>query len=127
MTVGIAATTLANNWLNMFRATAFTAPAGFFVKLHIGDPGVAGATNPSAVTTRVSATLSAASAGAIAMSSVPSWSMTATETISHISVWDAVSAGNFLFSVALTASQAVVNTNTLNLNTLTFTFSPIAA
>ena len=56
MTVGLATTTLANNWLNMLRQVAFTAPAGTYIKLHTADPGAAGTANPSAVTTRASAT-----------------------------------------------------------------------
>jgi hypothetical protein len=128
VTAGLAATTLANNWLNMLRGTAFTAPAAEYVKLHIGDPGAAAATNPSAVTTRVVVTHAAASAGSISLTGTPpSWTMTATETITHISVWDASSAGNFLYSAALTASKAVVNTDTLTLNTLTVSLTPIAA
>lgn len=127
MTVGLAATTLANNWLNMLRAVAFTAPAGTFIKLHTADPGVAGATAPSAVTTRVAATFSAASGGAIALSNSPSFTMTATETISHISVWDASTAGNFLWSAALTTSKSVVNTDTLTFTTLGVSLTPIAA
>lgn len=127
MAVGLSAANLANSWLNMLRATAFTAPAGTFVKLHTADPGAAGATAASAVTTRSSATFTAAAAGVLSLSNVPSFAMTATETITHISVWDAATAGNFLFSAALTASQSVVNTNTLNLNSLTFTLTPIAA
>jgi len=127
MPVGLAATTLANNWLNMLRATAFTAPAGTFIKLHTADPGAAGTTAPSAVTTRASATFSAASAGAIALSNSPSFTMTTTETISHISVWDASSAGNFLWSAALTTSKSVVNTDTLTFTTLGVSLTPIAA
>jgi len=124
----MAATTLANKWLDMLAGTAFTAPAGSFAKLHVGDPGAAGTSNAGAVTTRSAITWSAASAGAKAITTtLPSWSMTTTETISHISVWDASSAGNFLFSVALTASRAVINGDTLTLSTLTFTFTPIAA
>jgi len=127
MTVGLAATTLANNWLNMLRATAFTAPAATYIKLHTADPGAAGTTSPSAVTTRVAATFSAASAGAIALSNSPSFTMTTTETISHISVWDASSAGNFLWSAALTTSKSVVNTDTLTFTTLGVSLSPLAA
>jgi len=128
VTTGMAATTLANKWLDMLAGTAFTAPAGSFAKLHVGDPGAAGTSNAGAVTTRSAITWSAASAGAKAITTtLPSWSMTTTETISHISVWDASSAGNFLFSVALTASRAVINGDTLTLSTLTFTFTPIAA
>jgi hypothetical protein len=44
MTVGLAATTLANKWLDMLSGTAFTAPVGAFIKLHTADPGAAGAT-----------------------------------------------------------------------------------
>jgi len=127
MTVGLAATTLANNWLNMLRATAFTAPAGTYIKLHTADPGAAGTANASAVTTRSSATFSAASGAAIALSNSPSFSMTTTETITHISVWDASTAGNFLWSAALTTSKSVVNTDTLTFTTLGVSLSPIAA
>ena len=127
MTVGLAATTLANNWLNMLRGTAFTAPAATYIKLHTADPGAAGATAASAVTTRQAATFSAASAGAIALSNYPSFTMTGTETISHISVWDASSAGNFLWSAALTTSKSVVNTDTLTFTTLGVSLTPVAA
>lgn len=127
MTVGLAATTLANNWLNMLRGTAFTAPAATYIKLHTADPGAAGATAASAVTTRQAATFSAASAGAIALSNSPSFTMTGTETISHISVWDASSAGNFLWSAALTTSKSVVNTDTLTFTTLGVSLTPVAA
>ena len=128
MTTGISSANLATNWLNMLRGTAFTAPAGQFVKLHTGDPGAAGANNASAVTTRSSATYTASSAGsALALSNTPTWSMTATETISHISVWDASSAGNFLFSAALNTPKSVNNGDTLNLTTLGFSMTPQAA
>jgi len=127
MTVGLATTTLANNWLNMLRAVAFTAPAATYIKLHTADPGAAATANASAVTTRQSATFSAASTGAIALSNSPSFSMTTTETITHISVWDASTAGNLLWTAALTASKSVVNTDTLTFTTLGVSLSPLAA
>ncbi len=128
MATGLAATTLANQWLNMLRGVAFTAPTAEYVKLHVGDPGAAGTANSSAVTTRVVVTHAAASGGAIAMTGTPpSFSMTATETITHISVWDAASAGNFLYSGALAASKAVQSGDTLTLNTLGVALTPIAA
>jgi hypothetical protein len=127
MTVGLATTTLANNWLNMLRAVAFTAPVATYIKLHTADPGAAGTSNPSAVTTRQSATFSAASGGAIALSNSPSFTMTATETITHISVWDASTAGNLLWTAALTTSKSVVNTDTLTFTTLGVSLSPLAA
>lgn len=127
MAVGLGATTLANNWLNMLRQVAFTAPAGTFIKLHTADPGAAGATAASVVTTRVAATFSAASAGVIALSNAPAFAMTATETITHISVWDAVTVGTFLWSTVLTTAKSVVNTDTLTINTCTVSLTPLAA
>jgi hypothetical protein len=127
MTVGLATTTLANNWLNMLRAVAFTAPAATYIKLHTGDPGAAGTANASAVTTRQSATFSAASGGAIALSNSPAFTMTTTETITHISVWDASTAGNLLWTAALTTSKSVVNTDVLTFTTLGVSLSPLAA
>jgi hypothetical protein len=129
MAVGLSSANLANSWLNMLRGTAFTAPAGTFVKLHTADPGAAGATAASANTTRVSATFSAASAGVLTMSNTPTWAAWASgsETLTHISVWDASTAGNFLYSVALTTSKSVTNGDTFTLSSHTFTLSPIAA
>lgn len=128
MTAGLAATTLANKWLDMLAGTAFSAPAAFYVKLHTGDPGAAGTANASAVTTRQAVTWSAASGGSKSEASAPtSWSMTTTETITHISCWDASSSGNFLFSAALTTSRSVVNGDSVSLTTLTIAFTPIAA
>lgn len=127
MAVGIATTTLANKWLDMLRAQAFTAPAATYIKLHTGDPGAAATSNASGVTTRQSATFSAASSGAIALSNAPAFSMTGTETISHISVWDASSAGNLLWTAALTASKSVVSGDTLTFTTLGVSVAPLAA
>lgn len=127
MTVGLATTTLANKWLDMLRAVAFTAPAATYIKLHTADPGAAGTNAPSAVTTRQLATFSAASAGAIALSNSPSFTMTATETISHISVWDASTAGNLLWTATLTTPKSVVNTDTLTFTTLGVSLTPLAA
>jgi hypothetical protein len=125
MTVGKAAAT-ANAYLNVFRATTYTG-VSVFVKLHTGDPGSAGTANASAVTTRNAITFAAPSAGSMALSSLASYSMTASETITHVSLWDASTAGNFLESAALTASVPVINGSTLTFSAFTLSFSPIAA
>jgi len=130
MTVGLAATTLANKWLDMLSATAFTAPVGAFIKLPTADPGAAGATAAavgSAV--RVAITYAAAAAGVKSMNgTLPVWTNGGTtETITHISSWDAVTAGTFLWDAVLTAAQAWVNTNTFTLTSLSLTMTPIAA
>jgi hypothetical protein len=128
MAVGLAATTLANQWLNMLRAVAFTAPTGLWVKLHTGDPGAAATANASAVTTRSQLTLAAASGGAVALTGTqPSWNMTTSETIAHISVWDNVSAGNFLWSAQLSVGKTVANGDTLTLTTCGLSLTPLAA
>ncbi len=125
MTAGLAAAD-ANSKLNVWRNTSYTG-VNAFCKLHTGDPGAAGTSNASAVTTRNAITWSAASAGSMALSSLSGFSMTGSETISHVSIWDASSAGNFLASAALTASKTVTNGDTLTISTLTVAFTPIAA
>lgn len=131
MAVGLAAVSFANKVLDhMLRAGASTAPAGNFVKLHLGDPGSAGATNPSSVTTRPAATFNAAAAGACTLSNTPtwaSWAGTSPETISHISVHDANTAGTFLYSVSLTVSKVVQTGDTLTLASLSVSLAPLAA
>lgn len=129
MTVGLHATNLANKWLDMLGGTAFSAPATTAVKLHTGDPGSAGTANASAETTRKALTWSSAASGSKAITTtLPSWLWAAgNETITHISVWDSTTAGNFLFSAALTASKSVTNGDTLNLTALTFALTPLAA
>lgn len=130
MTVGLSAANLANKWLDMLAGTAFTAPAGTFVKLHTADPGAAGATAAAAGdTTRKTVTWGAAAAGSKAMSSMSgSWTNGGTsETLSHISTWDNVSAGVFLFSAPLTVSQPWISGNTFSLTSLTISIAPVAA
>jgi hypothetical protein len=98
------------------RAT-YTAQVGFFVKLHIGDPGAAGTTNAAANTTRQSATFgSAPTTGAISNTVAVEWtSVPNTETYSHVSLWTASSAGTFLGSDDLSATAAVTAGDTFRI------------
>ena len=127
MTVGLAATTLANKWLDMLSSTAFTAPTAVWLEEHVGDPGVAGTTSVGAVTTRQQATFNAASGGSKTLLNTPTFTQTATETISHVAAFDASTVGNFLFSAVLAVAKSVVATDTLTFTTLTISFTPIAA
>lgn len=130
MTVGLHTTNLANKLLDTLSNTSFAAGATTAVKLHTGDPGSAGTSNASAETTRKALTWSAASSGSKAIAAtLPSWTSWAagTETISHISVWDSTTAGNFLYSFALTASKQVANGDTLNLTAHSVSLTPLAA
>jgi hypothetical protein len=129
MAVGLSTAGLANLWLDQLGGAATTPGTTLYAKLHTGDPGAAGTTNASANTTRVAFAYSAAAAGSKAMSNTPSWAAWAsgTETITHISVWDNSTAGNFRYSFALTTGKQVTNGDTLNLTSHTFALTPLAA
>jgi len=124
MTVGIQATNLASKWLNILNGTAFpSVPSALYTQLHTADPTAAGTTGISAYggATRKVTTLSTSTAGSqLTLSNTPSWTFTGTETIGWISVWDAVTAGNFLFDAVLNISKTVNSGDTLNLTSLTF-------
>lgn len=128
MTVGLSTTNTANKLLaTLTGGTAFSNSATW-VELHTADPGSAGTTAVSAVTTRQQATFATPSAGAVALLSSPTaWSMTSTETISHIAVWSASTSGNFLWSAALSVSKSVANGDTLTLTTCGLSLAPLAA
>lgn len=125
MTAGLASATAASI-LNAWRNTNYTG-VNAYCKLHVGDPGAAGTANPSAVTTRNAVTWNAPSAGSMTLNALSGYSMTASETISHISLWDASSGGNFLGSAALTTAKPVTNGDTLSITPLTVAYTPIAA
>lgn len=129
MTVGLSTANLANKILDHLRGgTAWTQPSGLYVKLHLGDPGANGTANPSTVATRSQVTFAAASSGAIALTGTnPSWSMTATESVSHISVWDASSNGNFLWSAALSVTKSVQSGDTLTLTSCGLSLGALAS
>jgi hypothetical protein len=127
MTVGIAVA-VANAELNRFRNVAAAAIPAVYAKLHTADPGVGATAAAAGSTTRNAVTFSAASGGSMSMSALGAWTNGgATETVTHLSLWDDPTAGNFLGSIVLTASLPWVNTNTLTITALTLTRTPIAA
>jgi hypothetical protein len=82
--------------------------ADVWVKLHIGDPGEDCTSNVAGETTRKQVSMAAASSGACVSDADITWTaVAASETITHISIWDASTAGNALWYGALTASKAV--------------------
>jgi hypothetical protein len=97
-------------------ATSWSATAGnvaldallatyTWVKLHIGDPGSNGTSNPATETDRQQATFAAASSGASSNSGVLTWtSVAATEDYTHFTVWTASSGGTFGFSGTITTN-----------------------
>ena len=98
------------------RSVAWTAPVSFNVKLHLGDPGAAGTTSPATETTRKAITFSAAASGAITNSGAVQWlSYPAAETVTHISIWDDITAGVFIGSDALATARTPAIGDTLTL------------
>jgi hypothetical protein len=90
------------------RSVAYSDPASFNVKLHTGDPGVAGTSNAAGETTRKAATFGAAASGAITTTADLAWTKgTTSETYTHVSFWSDIAAGTFLGSDALDTSRAV--------------------
>lgn len=110
MTTGISTANVANGWLNTLRGGSNFTALTPYAKLHVGDPGSAGANNAAAGdTTRKAITQAAASGGSIALSSnVGPWTNGGTsETLTHISVWDAsTSAGRFTNVWIMTPSSS---------------------
>jgi hypothetical protein len=100
--------------------TAWTAPTTTYVKLHTGDPGEDCTANAATNTSRQSAAWSAASSGAIAVSAAITWTnVSTTETYTYWSLWDNSTAGNPLWSGALSSSAAVTAGDTFQITALT--------
>jgi len=119
-------TTLANSWLDaLCNATAYSE-TNTYAQLHTADPGAAGTTAVSSTTTRQTLSFAAASGGAIATDATASWTSwagTNGEVVSDISVWDASSSGNFLYSANLAANKTLNTGDTFNLTSITITFT----
>lgn len=97
--------------------TTYTANAAFYAKLHLGDPGAAGTSNPAAETTRKLVTFgSAAASAAISNTAIVEWiNVPNTETYTHVSFWTASSGGTFLGSDDLSSSAAMTAGQTFNI------------
>lgn len=97
--------------------TTYTANAGVYVQLHLGDPGIAGTANPAAETTRGTATFgSAASGGSITNTAAIEWTdVAATEDVTHISCWTDPSAGTFIGSDDLSSTASLTAGDTLRI------------
>jgi hypothetical protein len=95
-----------------------------YIKLHIGDPGEDCTSNAAAETTRQVVTFGASASGVSTSDVQAQWTnVSTTETYSHISLWDHVSAGNALGYGALTIAQSVTAGNTFTIASGALTFS----
>jgi len=96
---------LANAWLDALGNNSSFAVITVYVKLHTGDPGAAGTSNPATETTRKSVSFASASSGSLASDAAVTWTNIAgSEDATHFTAWDNLSAGNFLFSGTITAN-----------------------
>ena len=118
MTAGLS-TTVANAALATIVGTDL-----LYAQLHTGDPGTAGTTAVSTVTTREAVTWGSASGGVISSSGTApewtSWAGTSPETETYISLWSIVTAGSGTFgcSMALSASVTMNTGDSLTLTAL---------
>lgn len=109
MALGLAAAT-ANAMLDaMLRNVSYAGNAAIWVKLHVGDPGAAGANNAAANTTRQQGTFAAAASGVCSNSAAITWTnVPNAEDYTHASLWTASTAGTFLGSGTITANAVGV-------------------
>jgi hypothetical protein len=132
MAYGLHTVNMANKLLGTIGNTSFAAGAVSATKLHTsaGDPGSAGTSNPSSVTTRTASTWGTPATGQIATTATQTWSNwagTNGEVVGSISQWDSTTAGVFLFSAALAVAKTMNTGDTLNITLITVTISPLAA
>lgn len=100
----------ANLTLDWLTGKVASPPAGLFIKLHIGDPGFDGTQNPAVNTERQVTTLGSATSGVATTGIDSAWlAVPATETYSHMSIWDVVgpAGGQVIWQGALTVPVAV--------------------
>jgi hypothetical protein len=90
---------LCNSWLDSIGNNTSFAVAVAYVKLHTQDPGPLGTAFPATETTRKAISFGVASAGVITSDADISWTNIAgSQDATHFTVWDNLTAGNFLFS-----------------------------
>lgn len=117
-------------WLNSIRGggagTSYTAPGAVYLQLHTADPTDTGTTAVASNTTRQAATFNTASSvpnpASMATSATVTWTnVPAAETYTHWTLWDASTAGNCLWTGALSSSATVAVGDTFQITSLTLT------
>jgi hypothetical protein len=106
------------NW--MLTAGAATRPTTWFISLHTGDPGTTGANEllvgTDADYVRKAVAFATSTAGQSPNSDAQSFTAAAgatTHNITHIGIWDAATAGNFILGGALTVPENRVASSTM--------------
>lgn len=109
-----------NALLNAIGGTSFST-ANTYVKLHLGDPGEDGTSNPAVETDRQAATWGSASGGSIQTTAIIEWlNVAATEVYSHWSLWDSAgpTGGNCLWTGSLGSTASMTAGDTFQLTSL---------
>lgn len=131
MAVGLAAGVAQAMLDALCRSVTWSEPAGFFIKLHTGDPGADGTAAPFGDTTRQAATFAAAASdGTITTSADINWTnVSAAGTVSHVSFWSASTAGTFLGSddLATARTLAIGDNFTILAGDVDLSLTPVAA
>lgn len=86
---------------------SFAGGATVYVSLHTADPGEDGSNEASggSYARQASGGFAAAAGGTTDNDAVIDFTSMPAETLTHVGIWDAVSAGNFLIGGALSASR----------------------
>lgn len=119
MTTGISAAH-SNGIINVMRGTSYTSFTPY-LRLHTGDPGANGTANASAETTRKQLTFADPAGSGSSAATTVTWSTwsAGSENLTHGSIWDASSGGNFKMSGQLAAPLSVTNGANVNITATT--------
>lgn len=100
-------TYLGNAFLDhVLRNTAYTSPTTVYLSLHDADPGLTGADEITGGSyARQACAFDAASSKATQNAAAESFTGMPAVTVTHVGIWDASTAGNFLWGGALAASK----------------------
>jgi hypothetical protein len=132
MAVGLSSANFADLILAGLTGSALT-PTSSHLEAHTADPGASGTTaNSTGITARQAIGTWSASSGTTTRqksnSAAINFPVTGTDTITHFAAFDAITAGNFRWSVALTTPRSVINGDTLQvaIGALVFSVTPVA-
>lgn len=109
----------------VFNGSSYT-PSSLYCSLHTADPGETGAsevTGGSYARQNVGASFATAASGSVSSSASISFTDMPAATVTHVGIWDAASAGNFLWGATLSASKSTNAGDTFTIASGDLTFS----
>ena len=107
---------LENNLLDhALRNTSYTPAATVYLTLFVGSPTDAGTGGTVVNVSRQAVTFGAAASGTVSNSSSVSFTSMPAVTVTHVAVYDHVSAGNLLINGALSSNVAAASGDTFTI------------